>query len=89
MMHPAMPLRWLHRFASLLVLLLLAAHVRPAAAQDEFRQRVRDIRIRHAGPVTTGDDSYVLTHVTARPGEYVSQRDLSRDQRARLDTGLF
>ena len=89
MMHPDMPLRWFPRIASLLFLLLSAAHVRPAAAQDEFRQRVRDIRIRHAGPVTTGDDSYVLTHVTARPGEYVSQRDLSRDQRALLDTGLF
>ena len=77
------------RGACLPALLLLAAVVRPAAAQEAFRQRVRDVRVRHAGPVAAGDDGYVLTHVTARPGDYVSQRDLSRDQRALLDTGLF
>ena len=77
------------RGACLPALLLLAAVVRPAAAQEAFRQRVRDVRVRHAGPVAAGDDGYVLTHVTARPGQYVSQRDLSRDQRALLDTGLF
>ncbi len=72
-----------------LPLLLLMAASRPAAAQQEHRQVVRDIRVRHAGPVAAGDDGYVLTHVTARRGDYVSQRDLSRDQRALLDTGLF
>ena len=75
--------------ACLTALLLQAAIVRPVAAQETFRQRVRDVQVRHAGPVVAGDDGYVLTHVTARPGDYVSQRDLSRDQRALLDTGLF
>ncbi len=85
----ALSLRDFLRGACLPVLLLLAAIVGPAAAQETFRQRVRDVRVRHAGPVAAGDDGYVLTHVTARPGQYVSQRDLSRDQRALLDTGLF
>ena len=68
--------------------LLLAAGL-PAAAQQEHRQVVRDIRVRHVGPAAAGDDGYVLTQVTARRGGYVSQRDLSRDQRALLDTGRF
>jgi outer membrane protein insertion porin family len=70
------------------VLILVGAGL-AAWAQEEYRQIVRDIQVRHTGAVEAGDAGYVLTHTTARRGGYVSQRDLSRDQRALLDTGLF
>ncbi len=68
---------------------LLLAALAPVSAADNFRQVVRDIRVRHVGPAQARDDDYVLTRTTARVGGFVSQADLSRDQRTLLDTGLF
>ena len=83
---PASTLRTL--FLPLLLALSLAG-LRDAPAQDGFQQMVREVEVRHLGPLQAGDDDYVLTRTTARAGRYVSQTDLSRDQRALLDTGLF
>lgn len=72
-----------------LVCLLLLLSVQGASAQEEYKQIVREIQVRHTGPVPASDNDYVLTHTTAHVGRYVSQADLARDQRALLDTGLF
>ncbi len=60
----------------------------PAGAQEPHRQAVRDIQVRHLDDAPA-DPAYVLAHVAARPGHFVSQRELSRDQRTLLDTGRF
>lgn len=74
--------------AAPLAALLLALPSAPAAAQEPHRQVVRDIAVRHLDEAPA-DPDYVLAHVATRPGHVASQSDLSRDQRALLDTGRF
>ncbi len=78
-------------------ILLLAAAALSAFAQADGpqssgaqRQRVSEVVVRTSG-ATHGAEArdYVLSHVAAAEGSYVTQRNLAEDQRALLDSGLF
>ena len=73
--------------AAALSALAQAGNPQPPAAQ---RQRVSEVAVRTSGAVHGAEArDYVLSHVSASEGAFVTQRDLAEDQRALVDSGLF
>ncbi len=79
--------------ARLLLLTALATARQPVLSQltqegEPYRRVVGDVVVRYLGEAPTSDD-YITTRISARKGRYISQAELSHDQRALLDTGLI